>query len=177
MLWEYLYLISYSYNNLPHLESNSWMNCICCLRMLPYNAVEYTVLHIYIYISSSSSSCRAISRDIPDPLLPPSLSSIDSSRSSGLHPISTQSCCIMFKLVALPLLGHVKGSKRVISLMSRSLLLLQYPDCLVRLILIFIVMGGWWLTAVALWGVASRTCSILLAAFLRNRRQAFSWSV
>ena len=44
----------------------------------------------------------------------------------------------------------------------------------VRLILIV----SWWVvggrTAAALWGAASRTCSILLTSFLYNCRQAFS---
>ena len=34
-----------------------------------------------------------------------------------------------------------------------------------------LVVGG--RTAIVLWGVASRTCSLLLAAFLCNCRQAF----
>ena len=41
----------------------------------------------------------------------------------------------MFELVALPLLGYVKGSKRVH----------QCPTCLVYLILIVFMMGGRWL--------------------------------
>ena len=47
------------------------------------------------------------------------------------------------------------------SLMSSSLLLRQCSACLVRLILIVFVMGG--RIAAALWGVASRTFSMLLA--------------
>ena len=53
--------------------------------------------------------------------------------------------------------------------MSSTLLLHQCPACLVCLILIVFVMGGWWP-----YSVASRTCSILLAAFLCSCRQAFS---
>ena len=53
----------------------------------------------------------------------PSPSSIASSRSSGLHPVLAQSCCMRFKLVFLPLLTHVKGVHRSTSLMSSSLLL------------------------------------------------------
>ena len=47
-----------------------------------------------------------------------SLSSITSGRSSGLHPVSTKNCC-MYELVALPLLGHVKGSTRIHYLWAR----------------------------------------------------------
>ena len=56
--------------------------------------------------------------------------------------------------------------------MSSSLLLQQCSVCLVRLTLIAFVIGG--RIAAALRGVASRTCSILLAAFLCSCRQAFS---
>ena len=50
--------------------------------------------------------------------------------------------------------------------MSSSLLLQQYPACLVRLAWIVFVIGG--RTVGVLWGVATRTCSRLLAAFLCN---------
>ena len=43
---------------------------------------------------SSSSSCRAASTDLPDPFCYPSLSSIAPERSSKLHPVLAQSCCI-----------------------------------------------------------------------------------
>ena len=58
--------------------------------------------------------------------------------------------------------------------MISSLLFEQCPVCLVRLTLIVFVMGGRWPTAAVLSGVASRTCSVELAAFLCNCRQAFS---
>ena len=63
-----------------------------------------------------------------------------------------------------------EGVHKSTSLMSSSLLLQQCPSCLVRLILIVFVMDGWGLIAAALWGVSSRTCSILLAAFLGSCR-------
>ena len=50
--------------------------------------------HTYIYISSSSSSCRAASTDIPDPLSPLLPITHRSGRSSGLHPVSSHSCCM-----------------------------------------------------------------------------------
>ena len=43
---------------------------------------------------SISLSCRAVSTDLPDPLCYPSPSSIAPVRSSSLHPVSAQSCCI-----------------------------------------------------------------------------------
>ena len=60
------------------------------------------------------------------------------------------------------------------SFMSSSLLLQQCPACLVRLTWMVFVMGGRWPYSWCLEGVASRTCSILLAAFLCNCRLAFS---
>ena len=58
--------------------------------------------------------------------------------------------------------------------MSSSLLLQQCPACLVRLTWIVFVMGGNGRTAAALYGAATRTCSILLAAFFYSGRHAFS---
>ena len=43
------------------------------------------------YRSTVSSSCHAASTDIPEPLSPPSLSSIAPGSSSRLHPVSSQS--------------------------------------------------------------------------------------
>ena len=53
------------------------------------------------------------------------------------------------------------------------LLLQQCPACLVHLTLIVFMMRGSCPVG-ALWGVASRTCSKLLAAFLCSCHQAFS---
>ena len=65
------------------------------------------------------------------------------------------------------------------SLMSSSLLLQQCSACLVRLTWIVFVMGveaGGRIVG-ALWGVAARTFSILLATFLCNCRPASSPAV
>ena len=56
--------------------------------------------------------------------------------------------------------------------MGSFLLLQQCPACLVSLTWIVFVMGGRWLIVGDLWGVATRTCSILLATFLCNCRLA-----
>ena len=73
-----------------------------------------------------------------------SLSFIASGRSSGLHPVSSHSCCMYVRAgrpaFARPYAG-VHGST---SLMSSSLLLQQCPACLVRLTLIVFVMDGRW---------------------------------
>ena len=105
-----------------------------------------------------------------------SLSFITSGRSSGLHPVSSQSRC-MYVQAGHPAFAQPWGRvHRRTSLMSSSRLLQLCPACLVHLTLIVFMMGGS-RTAAALWGVASRTCSILLAAFLCSYRQAFSPSV
>ena len=73
-----------------------------------------------------------------------SLSFIASGRSSGLHPVSSRSCC-MYVLSDRPALARpYVGVHRSTSLMSPSLLLQQYPVCLVRLTWIVFVMGGRW---------------------------------
>ena len=105
-----------------------------------------------------------------------SLSFIASGMSSGLHPVSSHSCC-MYVLAGRPAFARpYVGIHRSTSLMSSSLLLQQCPSCLVRLTLIVFVM-----TVGALWGVAARTCLILLATFLCSCRlassQALLWCI
>ena len=121
---------------------------------------------------SSSSSCRAASTDIPDhlsPLLPIVRRLWQVFRTTSriltelLHVCSSWSSCFC---------SAIRGVHRSRSLMSSSLLLQQCPACLVRLTWI---VGG--RIVGALWGVASRTCSILLAEFLCNCRLAFSPAV
>ena len=63
-------------------------------KIYPYSFFgPTTTIFIYKYISSSSSSsCHGACTDIPDPLSPHSF--ITSGRSSGVHPISSHSCCM-----------------------------------------------------------------------------------
>ena len=73
-----------------------------------------------------------------------SLSFIASGRSSGLHPVSSHSCC-MYVWAGLPAFAWpYAGVHRSTSLMSSSLLLQQCAACLVRLAWIVFVMGGRW---------------------------------
>ena len=105
--------------------------------------------------------------DSPDPLSTPiSLSSVALRRSSSLHTVSAQSNCILV-LAGRP----CERVYRSTSLMCSSLLLQQCLACLVCLPWIVFVIGG--RTATVLWGVASKTYSIQLAAFLCNCCQAF----
>ena len=73
-----------------------------------------------------------------------SLSFIASGRSSGLHPVSSYSCC-MYVLTGRPAFARpYVGLHWSTLLMSSSLLLQQCPACLVRLAWIVFVMGGRW---------------------------------
>ena len=73
-----------------------------------------------------------------------SLSFIASGRSSGLHPVSSQSCYMLVRASHPTFARPYVGVYRRTSIMSYSLLLQQYPACLVRLILIVFMMGGRW---------------------------------
>ena len=96
---------------------------------------------------------------------------------SGLHPVSSQSYC-MYVQVGRPAFARpYVGVHRSKSLISSSLFLQQCPACLVGLTWIV----SWWEVGGRivgdLWGVASRTYSILLTAFLCNCSRAFSPAV
>ena len=71
-----------------------------------------------------------------------SLSFIVSGWSSGLHPVSSQSCCMYVLAGRSALAQPYVGVHRSTSLMSSSLLLQLCPACLVRLTWIVFVIGG-----------------------------------
>ena len=73
-----------------------------------------------------------------------SLSFIASGRSSGLHPISSHSCCMYVRAGRPAFARPYAGVHRSTSLMSSSLLLQQCPACLVHLTWIAFVMGSRW---------------------------------
>ena len=73
-----------------------------------------------------------------------SLSFIASGKSSGLHPVSSQSCCMYVRAGRPAFARPYVGVHWSTSLMSSSLLFLQCPACLVRLTWIVFVMGGRW---------------------------------
>ena len=62
-----------------------------------------------------------------------SQSFIASGRSSGLHPVSSHSCCMYVRAGRPTLARPYAVVHRSTSLMSSSLLLQQCPACLVRL--------------------------------------------
>ena len=65
--------------------------------------------------------------------------------SSGLHLVSSHSCCMYVRAGRPAFARPYARVHRSISLMSSSLLLQQCPTRLVRLTCIFFVMGGRWL--------------------------------
>ena len=73
-----------------------------------------------------------------------SLSFIASGSFSGLHPVSSQSCCMYVRAGHLAFARPCEGFHRRTLLMSSSRFLQQCPSCLVRLTLIVFVMGGRW---------------------------------
>ena len=73
-----------------------------------------------------------------------SLSFIASGRSSGLHPVSSHSCCMYAGAGRSAFPWPYAGVHRSTSLMSSFLLLQHCPSCLVRLTCIVFMMGGKW---------------------------------
>ena len=102
------------------------------------------------------------------------LSFFASGWSSGLHLISSHSCCMYVRAGHPAFAWPYVGVHRSTSLMSSSLLLQQCPVCLVRLTWIVFVMGGRWLYSWCFVGCCARTYSILLVTFLCNCRLASS---
>ena len=72
------------------------------------------------------------------------LSFIASGRSSGLHLVSSHSCCMYVRAGRPAFARQYAGVHRSTSLMSSSLLLQQCPACLARLTWIVFVTGGRW---------------------------------
>ena len=73
-----------------------------------------------------------------------SLSFIASGRSSGLHPVSSQSCCMLVQAGRPAFARPWEGVHWSTSLISSSLHIQQGPVCLVRLTWLVFVIGGKW---------------------------------
>ena len=123
--------------------------------------IELIYIYIYHHVVPLAQISLTLSRNL-------SLSFIASGRSSGLHPVFSHSCCMYVRAGRPAFAWPYAGVHRSTSLMSSSLLLQQCPACLVRLTCIVFVMGGRSRIVGALWGVAARTCSLLLPTFLCN---------
>ena len=94
--------------------------------------------------SSSSSSCRAASTDISDPLSPlfPIVHRLRQVFRATSRILTELLYCMYVQVGRPAFVRAYVGVHRSTSLMSSSLLLLQFPACPVRLTLIVFVMGG-----------------------------------
>ena len=111
-------------------------------------SVKYGVLslteHVFIYIHIYHHHVVLLARISLTLSRHFSLSFIASGRSSGLHPVSSHSCCMYVQAGHPAFTRPYAGVHRSTSLMISSLLLQQYPACLVRLTCMVFVMGGRW---------------------------------
>ena len=103
-----------------------------------------------------------------------SLSFIASGRSSGLHPISSHSCCMYVRAGRPAFAWPYVEVHRSTSLMSSSLLLQQCPACLVHLTCIVSMMRGRWLYSWCLVGCCCQdlfniALNILVSSFFFSR--------
>ena len=109
-----------------------------------YCSMKYTHTHTHTYIY-----IYHYHHVVPLARISPTLSRyfsllfIASGRSSGLHPVSSHSCCMYARSGRPAFAWPYAGVHRSTSLMSSSLLLQQFPACLVRLTWI-VLMGGRW---------------------------------
>ena len=131
----------------------------------------YIYIYIYIYIfhhvGLPTRICLTLSRHL-------SLSSITHRRSSMLYPVSAQSCCIYVLAGHPAFVCPYQVVHWSMTLMNSCLLLQERPECLADSF-----RDGWQVAVYlplppGLVQYCSRTCSILLPAFLCNYRQAFS---
>ena len=113
---------------------------VCFLHWLK-NTVYYQFLlwyhHHHHHVVPLARISLTLSRNF-------SPSFIASGRSSGLHPVSSHSCCMYVRAGRPAIAWPYAGIHRSTSLMSSFLILLQCPACLVRLTCIVSVMGGRW---------------------------------
>ena len=95
-----------------------------------------------------------------------SLSFIASGWSSGLHPVSSHSCCMYVRAGRPGFAGPYAGSIGVHHWWVRPC----FSSSVLRVWFVLLGYFSWWQVSGcivgAFWGVTARTCSILLAAFL-----------
>ena len=113
------------------------------LAQICFKMFRNHVFNIYIYIYHHHHDVR-LARISPTLSLHVSLSFIAFGRSSGLHPVSSHSCCMNVRAGRPAFDGPYAGVHRSTSLTISSLLLQQCPACLVGLACIVFVIGGRW---------------------------------
>ena len=124
--------------------------------------VLYIYIYIYIYhhVVLPARISLTLSRHF-------SLSFIASGRSSGLHPVSLHSCC-MYVQAGRPAFARPYVGSNNYEFVPASLAV----SCMSGLSNLDSFHDGRHSIVGALWGVATRACSLLLAAFLCNYRLA-----
>ena len=85
----------------------------------------------------------------------------------GYIPYHHIAAVCMFKLVALLLIGHMRGVYRSTSLTISPLLLQQCPACLVHLACIAFVIGGRWPYS---WCLGGCCCQDLFNCFINSKQ-------
>ena len=114
------------------------MNCLSKLNSLKLKCFRHlNCHHHHHHVVPPARISLTISRHF-------SLSFIASGRSSGLHPVSSHSCCMLVRAGRPAFAWPYVGVHSSTSLTSSSLLLQQCPACLARLTCIVFVMGGRW---------------------------------
>ena len=114
----------------------------------------YIYIYIYIHIYGLNYICIYLYHHHHQ-VVPParisltlsrhfSLSFIASGRFSGLHPVSSHSCCMKVRAGRPAFAWSYVGVHSSTSLTSSTLLLQQCPACLARLTCIVFVMGSRW---------------------------------
>ena len=95
-----------------------------------------TIYH-HLHLMPQAQISLTLSRHFP-------LSFIASGKSSGLHPVSSHSCWMYVRAGRPAFARPYVRVHRSTSLMSSSLLLQQYPACLIRLTwIVFVTRGRW----------------------------------
>ena len=127
--------MSFSHDDDYYTTNASLMYLFIYDNIITFSYYIYIYIYIYIYqVTLMAWISLTLSHHL-------SLSSITSGKSSRLHSVSVESCCL-WVLVGRPTLARLL--KRVhwrTSLMS-SFLLQQCPECIVRLIRIVLEIGG-----------------------------------
>ena len=124
------------FNCAPKLKCSSNIEILGTISVCKWmNSAEKN--HYHHHVVSQAQISLTLSRHF-------SLSFVASGRSSGLHPVSSHSCCMYVRAGRPAFARPYVGIHKSTSLMSSSLLLPQCPAYLVRLACIVFVMGGRW---------------------------------
>ena len=113
------------------------IDIILCVKLYIFVHIHIYICHYHHHVVPLAWISLTLSRHF-------SLSFIAFGRSSGLHPVSSHSCCMYVRAGRPAFAWPYAGVHRSTSLMSLSLLLQQCPACLARLTWIVFVMGGKW---------------------------------